>query len=308
MTLVFWNSDYVAAADDFDTSRKSGEIVESIAADPIPGIRIEAPPILTAHELYGVHDPGYVTAVQTGEPRGLAESQGFRWDPGLWIMACAHASGLVAAALHAHRFNENSGSLSSGLHHASFDEGMGFCTFNGVALAATRVLRAGAKRVLILDVDAHGAGGTHSLVHSDSRIVLLDIAVNSFEPYETGSPSSHDMVTAAEDYLPLLKRRLDAIVTKTCPIDLCIYYSGMDPFEGCHIGGLPGIDEAMLDARERLVFEWGATHRVPIAFGIGGGYHGDGMPRTTLIGLHRLTLQYAAGSTGIRRARTENGN
>ena len=64
-----------------------------------------------------VHDPGYVRAVQTGEPRSLAESQGFDWDPGVWPMALATNGGVVAAALAA-LADGVAGSLSSGLHHA----------------------------------------------------------------------------------------------------------------------------------------------------------------------------------------------
>lgn len=46
----------------------------------------------------------------------------------------------------------------------SYDSGAGFCTFNGIAIAAKQALRRGAKRVLIIDFDAHGSGGTHSLI------------------------------------------------------------------------------------------------------------------------------------------------
>jgi len=64
----------------------------------------------------------------------------------------------VAAAQGAWRTKKNTGSLSSGLHHARRTHGAGFCTFNGLALAALtalEVLTAGAQRVLILNLDAH---------------------------------------------------------------------------------------------------------------------------------------------------------
>lgn len=67
----------------------------------------------------------------------------------------------------------------------------------------------------------------------------------------------------------------------------------MDPFERCHIGGLSGVDRAMLAQREQLVFAWCREQGIPVAFGVGGGYITSGFPRDELVDLHRLTLQAA---------------
>ncbi len=74
----------------------------------------------------------------------------------------------------------NTCSLSSGQYQAKCNISDGFCTFNGIALAAKRVLRLGAKRSLIIDTDAHCAGGTHSLFENDDQIWQLDVAVNPY--------------------------------------------------------------------------------------------------------------------------------
>ena len=106
------------------------------------------PDPLTWDQVAQVHDLGYILAVQTGFPRGLAESQGFSWDGGLWPMVLASNGGAVAAGL-ATLENGVAGSLSSGLHHARCGSGAGFCTFNGLAIAAREALAAGAGSVLI---------------------------------------------------------------------------------------------------------------------------------------------------------------
>ena len=62
----------------------------------------------------------------------------------------------------------HAGALSSGLHHASTERGNGFCTFNGLALAARALMDGGANHVLILDLDAHCEGGTYEIVHNSS--------------------------------------------------------------------------------------------------------------------------------------------
>ena len=73
--------------------------------------------------------------------------------PGMRASGSRRASngGAVAAALEAFETKRNAGSLSSGLHHATRALGSGFCTFNGLALAARAVIDAGAKRVLVVD-------------------------------------------------------------------------------------------------------------------------------------------------------------
>lgn len=74
-------------------------------------------------------------------------------------MVLATNGGVVAAAISALEHG-TAGSLSSGLHHARRETGEGFCTFNGLAIAAREALSAGARSVLILDLDAHFGGGT----------------------------------------------------------------------------------------------------------------------------------------------------
>ncbi len=58
-------------------------------------------------------------------------------------------------------------------HHATAEEGMGFCLFNNVAIAAAHALsRRGLERVLIVDWDLHHGNGTEAVFY-DSRKVLF---------------------------------------------------------------------------------------------------------------------------------------
>lgn len=117
MMEVFFSAQYVGSSFAFDTTRKSGWIADSLVAVPIAGVRLVEPRPLSRSEVVEVHEARYVGAVETGEPRGLAESQSFAWDPGLWPMVLASNGGVVAAALSALEHGV-AGSLSSGLHHA----------------------------------------------------------------------------------------------------------------------------------------------------------------------------------------------
>lgn len=291
---VFYSPDYVLAGHSFDTTRKARWVADSLRERPLGGLTIEAPAPLTAEEVLAVHDAAYVAAVRTGEPRVLATSQGFAWDPGLWPMVLASNGGAVAAA-RAALADGVAGSLSSGLHHARRDHGAGFCTFNGLALAAHAVLGAGADPVLILDLDAHCGGGTHSLIAGDPRLWQLDIAVDAFDHYQPDGHHTLDLVTNAADYLPRVAARLAALERAAPAFALCLYNAGMDPHEGCAIGGLPSVTAEVLAQRERLIFAWCRRRGIPIAFVLAGGYSGPALPERALVDLHRLTMRAALG-------------
>ena len=270
---VFYSPAYARSAYSFETTRKAKWIAESLVRDPIPGIELIEPKPLTEAQVTAVHDPAYVRAVKTGRPRSIAESNGFPWDANLWDMVLASNGGTVEAALAALKYGV-AGSLSSGLHHAHYDRGAGYCTFNGLVIAAREALAAGAKNVLILDLDAHYGDGTAELIADEPRIRQIDVTTGRLR----------------DDYLLTIRREL---VAADRP-DLCLYNAGMDPYEGCSLGGHPGITRQVLAERERLMFDWFVSRKIPIAFVLAGGYTGDRLDKRGLVGLHRLTLSCAA--------------
>ena len=292
---LFFSPDYVAAAESFDTTRKSAWIAESLERDPVKGVQVTAPEPLTFEQLCLVHDPVYVRAVRTGQPRELAESQNFAWDPGMWSAVTASNGGVVAAARAAMK-DGVSGSLSSGLHHAQRDRGASFCTFNGLVVAAKTVLAEGAQSVLIIDLDAHCGGGTHLLIagdddnRGDERIRQLDISLNVLDAYWMNGRNTLDIVRDADRYLPMIEERIAAIDDR---FDLCLYNAGMDPDERCAVGGFPGINASMLRERDEMVFSWAKKYQVPVAFVLAGGYAGGALSKQELVNLHRITIESA---------------
>jgi acetoin utilization deacetylase AcuC-like enzyme len=299
---VYYSPAYVGAAHAFDTTRKARWIADSLGSAPIEGVELSEPTPLTAGDVAAVHDPAYVRAVQSGVPRGLAESQGFAWDAGLWPMVLASNGGVADAAVDAMRHGV-SGSLSSGLHHARRDIGEGFCTFNGLVIAARRALAEGAESVLILDLDAHCGGGTASMIAGESRIWQLDVSVDSYDRYEPTERARLHVVSRGADYLDTIERGLRGIGDAGPRFALCLYNAGMDPFELCDTGGSRGITRDILATRERIVFDWCTTGKLPVAFVMAGGYTGARLDQETLVGLHRSTLSAAAecGLGGIVR-------
>lgn len=299
---LFFSPAYALGGPAFDTTRKSEWIAESLARDPTRNVQVVAPPLLDPtssqsssctlwHE---VHEQKYIQAIQTGEPRALAESSSLSWDPQVWNRVLASNSGVVAAALEALEHGV-AGSLSSGLHHARAGSGDGYCTFNGLVLAAVAALRVkDVRRILIIDADAHCGGGTEELIAPYGRLIHhVDISVDPYDRYVPVPPHKLDLVERADTYIKTFVHRfLDNLLPTD--FDLCLYNAGMDPYEGCAEGGCPGITAEVLATREKLVFAWCRTFRIPIAFVIAGGYVGDRLTRDMLVRLHRLTIETAA--------------
>lgn len=294
---VFYDAAYNDTGVKWETTRKATEIARSLIERPIDGVEIVSPTPCGRDEIAAVHDPTYVDAVFTGSPRELAESNTIGWDERLPAAVCASNGGVRDAALHALASRGIAGSLSSGLHHAAYDSGAGYCTFNGLVVAARAALQHGARRVLILDLDAHCGGGTAELIDGLDGVEQVDVSVVSYDRYES-RPDAQLVMSDGHDYLAAIRRTLDSIAAPG-EIDLVLYNAGMDPHG--EAGGVSGIDDAVLAEREALVFEWVVSHRIPTAWVLAGGYT-SGIDMAALVDLHRLTIAAAAVASRSFRA------
>ena len=290
---VFYDPQYTLSSHHFETTRKAKWIAESLREDPIRGIRLATPAPVSVSDLLLLHSAEYISALQSGLPVDLAESQGFAWDQYLLPMTLSTTGGMVAAMIAAIEVGV-AGTLSTGLHHARKDSGCGFCTINGLALAAKKALTKGVQSVLMLDLDAHCGGGPQDCISGDSRIYQLDISVHGFDQYKPSNNSRLVMVDDGYDYLTSVEYELENLLDEGRSFDLCIYNAGMDPFDFCTNGGKEGISMRTLARREELVFSWCRSHRIPVAFTIAGGYLGGRLDQCDLIRLHRMTVQAAA--------------
>lgn len=288
---LFYSPDYCVASHGFETTRKAGWIADSLARNPIDGVDLAVHDPLDVETLLETHSEEYVSAVRDGDPLSLACSQGFSWCPRLFQAVLSSNGGVVAAVKSALE-DGIAGSLSSGLHHARRSVGLGFCTFNGLAIAAAEAVAAGCEDVLILDLDAHGGGGTASFISANVRMRHLDIVVDAFDTHA----DSVDMVGCDPlDYLTFLGKALEGLKPS-----LCIYNAGMDVHENdC---GPKGFDARIIAARESIVFEWATASRVPIAFVMAGGYASPRRSIPELIAHHRMTLRVAAHFANARVA------
>jgi acetoin utilization deacetylase AcuC-like enzyme len=75
-------------------------------------------------------------------------------------------------------------------HHATRDQGMGFCLLNNVAIASAAALRAGVDRLAIIDWDVHHGNGTQDIFWSDGRVLFISLHEAPLYP---GTGAAHEV-------------------------------------------------------------------------------------------------------------------
>lgn len=82
-------------------------------------------------------------------------------------------------------------------HHAEYDNAMGFCLFNNIAVAARYALKQyELSRVAIIDFDVHHGNGTEHIVAGDKQIMMCSSFQHPFYPH-SGYPVSASNILCA---------------------------------------------------------------------------------------------------------------
>ena len=223
------------------------------------------------------HDPHYVDGVLAGTiangfgNRSAAVARSLPYTVGSMIAATREAC-LTARE---QRGLPLTCSPTSGFHHAGHAYGSGFCTFNGLLVAAMVARQEGlCDRVCIMDGDQHWGDGTQDIIdHLGLRWVW----------------QFHGPRTNAEDYF----RALDDRWGEMCRSDLVIYQAGADIHIDDPLGGILNTAQmAERDERMRLL----ARSRA-FVWNLAGGYQLDPAGKTPderlspVVALHLQTQQ-----------------
>jgi acetoin utilization deacetylase AcuC-like enzyme len=167
---------------------------------------------------------------------------------------------MVASALYSLKSNEPSFSPTSGAHHAHYNQAEGFCTFNFLMIAAIMAKRAGAKKVGILDMDAHWGDGTDNII---AKLGIEYVKHYSFGMRDIEGMSDPDI------WLEKLPEILFGF--ETC--DLIIFNAGVDSHKDDPMGGV--LTTAQLKERDHLVFSTMKAIQKPVCVSLAGGYLRD---------------------------------
>lgn len=258
---------------------------------PIDWLPVEA---ASLEQLGLAHDRRWAQAVLRGQAdngfgnRAPELAKTLPWTVGSMIAACRAA-----------RVDRPALSPTSGFHHAAWRTAQGFCTFNGLVIAARIALSEGARKVAILDADAHYGNGTDEIL---ARIELGD----RIEHWTIGASCNAEIrsleQTADEAfalnnhhagrYLKIIDR-IPGWLEDVAP-DLLIYQAGVDPHVDDPYGGI--LTSTELAHRDHVVFEAARALGIPVAWNLAGGYQraADGS-LAPVLELHVETLRAALG-------------
>ena len=234
-------------------------------------IEVLVPRPVTADDLALAHDWRYVDDVLAlRAPNGFGNrsasvARSLPWTSGSMLSAALAAldSRLVACA------------PCSGFHHARYDEGAGFCTFNGLMVAALKLRALGrVARVGILDCDQHYGDGTDDIIDRKGARGWIRHAT-----------ASRGYRREAKSFLAALP----GIVESFAACDVLLYQAGADPHVDDPLGGF--LDDDQLAERDRTVFREARRLGIPVAWNLAGGYQD---PLDNVLDIHDRTMRECA--------------
>lgn len=234
---------------------------------------VDFPPC-TVNDFYLAHDKKHVDGIlDLSIPNGMETRHqevvdSLPWTTGSLFAAAKHALAHGVAV-----------SPTSGFHHAGYDFSWGFCTFNGLLIAAQKLLlETGVKKVGILDFDQHHGDG--------SEDILKRLAIQGEIVHITGRTNYQ---RESAPFFAVLPSLLDSL--SEC--DVVLYQAGADQHVDDPLGGF--LDNQQLRTRDRQVFEFMRAAQIPIAWNLAGGYQVtdiDGVSSIQkVLDIHNATLE-----------------
>lgn len=244
---------------------KPAAVVADWLAHQMP-IRVIEPVPVTREQLALAHSRHYVDGVLDCRlPNGFDTIQrsvadSLPWTSGSFLSAARGAldNGRVAC------------SPTSGFHHARYDAGWGYCTFNGLMVAA-RVLKAEGKvaEVGILDCDQHMGDGTSIIIHKLAIGWIRHIT------------ASIGYLRQANEFFAILPD----LMRTFADCDVLFYQAGADPHIDDPLGGF--LTTEQLAERDRIVFSMAHEQGIPVVWNLAGGYQ---EPISKILEIHRNTM------------------
>lgn len=311
---VFYNQAMQKATKSFSPSAsKPAAVVQDWTQKYAQFISIKDFAPLQEDQLHLAHDPSYITGLFEGSVKN-----GFGHNDAdfsnTFLYTCASLVEASKSAL-------KSGiavSPTSGFHHAHYSFAQGFCTVNGLIIAARTLKNQGlVKKVGILDFDMHYGNGTQDII---SKLGLSEFIVHYsagkkydlhypwleflkpavkliydklFTPKKgksTPKPKLRQKLLSkkSEKFLAEIPQVLESM--KDC--DLIIYQAGADQHINDPYGGL--LTTSQMIKRDELVFNYAKLHNIPIVWNLAGGYQRDSEGTIEpVLDCHRNTMKTA---------------
>lgn len=256
-------------------------------------------------ELEYCHGSGYIELVRRRIQEGR-RSLGFpdtNVGPGSWDAALNAAGGAMAAVDAVLQGPAQSVFcvVRPPGHHARPHQGMGFCIFNNVALAARHAqVVHGLERVLIVDWDVHHGNGTQEIFYEDPSVLFFSTHQSNWYPYsgyadETGEGAGKGYTINCPfpygtDIAPIREAFLERLLpaARDFKPELVLISAGFDALEADPLGGLRLYPKDFAELTEIVLEIAGASAQGRVVSLLEGGYDLDGLCRAALAHVHAL--------------------
>ena len=165
---------------------------------------------------------------------------------------------------------------AGGSHHATSNEGAGFCVFNDVAVAAKYLTSRGlANKILIIDLDVHQGNGNSEIFKNDNQVFTFSMHSKvNYPAKKSVSDLDIELEENLEDreYIDILKNNLKYLNEEE--FDFVFYIAGVDIHYNDRLGKLKISDNGIFE-RDELVIDNFFSNKIPICGVLGGGYNKD---------------------------------
>ena len=225
-----------------ENSQRLKAILEGLKNSPYLDLSVER--LATFEELTSVHTNEYVEKVFSLEGKEAS------LDEETLLTAGSVRAAKMAAGIGLELTEQIlSGKVQTGFalvrppgHHAKSSEGMGFCIFNNIAIAAKKALSLGLKRILILDFDVHHGNGTEEMFFGDDRVLFVDLHQDNLFPLGSGEKSISNIIniplppdSTDDDYLTVFNTVVKPLALKYKP-EIILVSAGFDAHESDPLG------------------------------------------------------------------------
>lgn len=274
---VVYSPRMLAPAQGFSPSAAKPEAVVQAWRACFPEIDLIEPIAVSREQLLKAHAADYVDDVYA-----MRLPNGFGTLSAEVNASLAYTSGaMLEAARRALASRAAVAAPCSGFHHAGWDFGGAYCTFNGLMVAALALQAENPGLCVgILDYDYHHGDGTENILETLKPGGIVHI---------TAGETWH-RAHQAEAFLANIGRDLDALAS----CDLVLYQAGADPHIDDPLGGF--LTTSQMALRDWKVFHGLAGRGIPVAWNLAGGYQ---QPLSKVVQLHvnsmRACIEAARG-------------